>query len=601
MSIIQELKRRSVIRVGIAYIIAAWLVAQVLQLVFESFGAPDWVMKSVLVLLVAGLPFALFFAWAFELTPDGVVRAEAVAENQSSAPPGGRKLDVAIVLGLLLIAAILVWRQLGAQAELVSNPVQTTDRNAASIAVLPFADLSPQGDQEYFSDGIAEEILNVLVRVEGLEVSSRTSSFQFKDADLGLPEIARALQVRHIVEGSVRKSGDTIRITAQLIDALNDTHLWSDTYDRPLTTRNVFEIQDDIASSIVSALSETLGIGVPKTVEVNTVTDNLTAYELYLRARPLYNARMDLDQADEFLAGALAQDPEFAGAWGMRAAVRMLASQYGYSDEPLAEAYAGAQEFASRALQLNANSALAIAVESKAKFDSHRLLGTKPNLAETAAAFDRALELDPQNLSALIWRGLLYKESGHLEAALADFATCKSIDQYYSPCVSNHFLTLAAMGRDDEALRAYDQALSTSTDLLGYPILTSLARLGEEILFKAATNDSRILRGWHRQGELYDAYRNPGRDYGELIESLRSYMAAEDGIHHGAVNFIAQPLAPGRRISGLHLLWDATMQGYRQTDAFKDHIRNSGIYDYWQDVAFPPQCKPVGNNDFECA
>ncbi|MCH7538636.1 MAG: hypothetical protein IID57_12355 [Proteobacteria bacterium] len=203
------------------------------------------------------------------------------------------------------------------------------------MAVLPFADLSPDGDQEYFSDGIAEEILNVLVGVDGLDMVSRTSSFQFKGRDLGIRDIAATLGVRHIVEGSVRKSGGTIRVTAQLNDADADTHLWSETYDRPLDAENLFQIQDDIANSIVSALRETLGLMELEEITVMATTKNLSAYEQYLRARPLYQNRVDLGLVIELLQQAVAQDLSFAKAWEMLAATTNLLGDYGPTDDSI--------------------------------------------------------------------------------------------------------------------------------------------------------------------------------------------------------------------------------------------------------------------------
>src|SRR5690606_29327871 len=192
----------------------------------------------------------------------------------------------------------------------VANETETV--NAASIAVLPFADLSPGADQEYFSDGMAEEILNALVRVKGLQVASRTSSFGFKGQEsLGMPVIAERLSVRHVLEGSVRRAGNNLRITAQLIDADVDRHLWSDTFDRPLTAENVFAIQEEIASAIVAALVDSLGIEIEDEVRLGQPTENLTAYDMYLRARGLFQARTDLDVADDLLRQALEQDADF--------------------------------------------------------------------------------------------------------------------------------------------------------------------------------------------------------------------------------------------------------------------------------------------------
>jgi TolB-like protein/tetratricopeptide (TPR) repeat protein len=589
------------------YAVVGWVLAQIGTTLEETMGLPAWFDGLIVALLLIGFPIALILAWAFELTPEGMVKTEAVPEGESITAETARKLDYAIVFGLVLLVATVLWQSSGTDVVVVDNEVDTaselTTGSAAedtSIAVLPFADLSPASDQEYFSDGIAEEILNVLVGVKGLEVTSRTSSFQFKGADLGIPAIAKSLNVRHVVEGSVRKSGETIRVTAQLIDADNDKHLWSDTFDRPLTTENIFAIQDEIAKSIVMALSDTLGIGRLEPVEVVPVTENLTAYELFLQARPLFLARLDLDVADELLARALERDPEFSEVWEMRAALQTLKFEYGYSDLAIDEADQLGNEFAERALSLEPRSATAMAVIAKVDGNAAQALRRKVNLASVIADFDKALEIEPRNASALLWRGLRYLAIGDLDASLEDFTKCLEYEIYYTPCMENYYTTLAAMGRDEEAITAYLEGLNTSTVQVGYSHLPLLARNGEEIAFKSATNNEHLLQGWRRHDELWLAYQNPEQDHSELIESVRNYVDNREGAYEEIAEFVVQPLGMGWRIPDTLLLWDASLKHYRQTSEFKTYIRESGVFEYWQAAGFPPQCRPVGRNDFEC-
>jgi TolB-like protein/Flp pilus assembly protein TadD len=500
-----------------------------------------------------------------------------------------------------------VWQQIETTPDVANDtPVdamaQVADANVAvaSIAVLPFADLSPAGDQEYFSDGISEEILNVLVGVDGLEVTSRTSSFQFKGRDLGIPAIAKTLNVRHVLEGSVRKSGEAIRVTAQLIDASNDKHLWSDTYDRPLTAENIFAIQDEIANSIVDALSDTLGIRSLESVQVVPVTRDLSAYDLYLQARPMFQERVDLDVVGDLLRQAVEQDPAFAKAWEMRAATRLLAAGYGYSDESKQQSYAGAAEFAKEALSLDPDSSLALTVLTKIRTDANKDLRNKNDLAEAMAAYDRAIELDPRNATALNWRGLTLQLIGELEAALDDFAACMRYEPYYMPCVTNHFFSLTALGKDEESLQAYIGSLNNSTSMVGAANLALLARLDKELAFKSATNDSSLLRGWRRHDELWRAYKNPDQDHSELIESIRIHLDARVNGYEDDFAYIVQPIGGSFRIPQSGLLWDDSLRRYRETDAFKSYMRESGVFEYWQNVDFPPQCRPIGDDDFEC-
>ncbi len=246
MSFFEELKRRNVIRVGIAYVVVSWLVSQVAEFAIETFGAPDWVLKIFVVFLMLGFPVVAVFAWVFEITPEGIKRERDVDRSRSITTNTGRKLDYTIIILLVLALGYLVFNEVRgpakeppatvAQAEVQAAPPVAADVAPAdpSIAVLPFTDLSPDQDQGYFSDGISEELLNVLVKVQGLKVASRTSSFTYKDSKQSLAEIAGELKVDHILEGSVRKAGNRVRITAQLIDADTDRHLWSETYDREL-------------------------------------------------------------------------------------------------------------------------------------------------------------------------------------------------------------------------------------------------------------------------------------------------------------------------------------------------------------------------------
>ena len=307
MSLFTELRRRNVIRVAAAYLVAAWLVAQIAELALDSFGTPDWVMKTILFMLAMGLPFAIIFAWAFELTPEGIKREKDVDRSESITQQTGRKLNYTII-GALTVALVLSIATRGVQfgaEESVEQPEAVADTDK-SIAVLPFVNMSDDPDNEYFSDGISEELLNVLVKVEGLRVASRTSSFSFKGKDTPIPDIAEALKVEHVLEGSVRKAGDTVRITAQLIDVKTDSHLWSETYDRKL--EDVFVIQDEISAHIVEALRVALGAGEVAQTS-GRPTDNLQAYEDYLRGRHFWQRRGgdNIQKAIDWITGIITE------------------------------------------------------------------------------------------------------------------------------------------------------------------------------------------------------------------------------------------------------------------------------------------------------
>lgn len=267
MGIYAELKRRNVVRVGAAYVVLGWVIAQVAEFSLEAFGAPDWALKSVIVILLLGLPLVLFFAWAFELTPDGVKREADVDRSQSITSQTGRKLDRAIIVVLLLAVAWFAWDKFIASPRDATYPVaasQSENSNASalpaaidtrekSVAVLPFVAMSSGPDDEYFADGLTEEILNSLAQLPELLVTARTSAFSFKGQDVPVQEIAKALGVRHIVEGSVRRSGDRLRVTAQLIRADDGFHLWSENYDS--TSTDAIAVQENIAEQIATAMN----------------------------------------------------------------------------------------------------------------------------------------------------------------------------------------------------------------------------------------------------------------------------------------------------------------------------------------------------------
>jgi TolB-like protein len=599
-----ELQRRNVIRVAGVYAVVGWVLAQIATTLEETLGLPAWFDSLIVALLLLGFPIALVMAWAFELTPEGVIRTEDVPPGESITAETGRKLDVTIVVALFALVALVAWQNFdgGSQS---NQPVEAgmpmTDAQAsdASIAVLPFADLSPAGDQEYFSDGIAEEILNVLVGVKGLEVTSRTSSFQFKGQELGIPQIAAELNVRHVLEGSVRKSGNTIRVTAQLIDSGNDKHLWSETYDRPLTTENLFEIQDEIATSIVEALSSALGVASLEPIRVRAKTRNLDAYELYLQARPLFHSRTDLDVADELLSGAIEQDPEFVHAWEIRSALQTLMLEYGYSDTPQAEAEERAIEMANRALELEPRSPTALAVLAKVEGEKVSDLRGGVRIVDIFAKLDLALEIEPHNASALNWRGLRYLMVGYLEEALADFATCMNFEPYYRPCVENYYTVLGAMGRDAESLAEFEKAISIGAANFEFAYLPSMARLDQKIPFMMATNGDRMLRDWTQHGELWDAYQDPSGDHSGLIDSMRQYFRNNQSTYF-VFTYVAHPIGMGWQKPDVLVKWDAMMRNYRQSPEFKEYMRASGALDYWLEYGFPPQCRRLANDDFEC-
>ena len=309
-----ELKRRNVIRVAAAYTVVAWVIAQVLDLAADNFGAPPWVMQFTLLALVAGLPVAILLSWVFELTPDGVVKSTDVPVSSSITPKTGQRLNRLTVGALVLALTFIAWDKLGPTADDSAVPARQK-----SVAVLPFADLSQDQDQEWFADGLTEEILNSLTRLPQLLVTARTSSFEFKNTNTDIGEIARRLGVEHVVEGSVRKIGDDLRVTAQLIRAEDGFHLWSDTYNRKAA--DLFEVQLEVAESIADALDVVLDSSMRERL-LQSGTRNIEAFKAFRQGVALFDTAHERNQdrlvtladANVYFERALAIDPNISGA-----------------------------------------------------------------------------------------------------------------------------------------------------------------------------------------------------------------------------------------------------------------------------------------------
>ena len=475
----------------------------------------------------------------------------------------------------------------------------TTDAAPNSIAVLPFADLSPEGDQEYFSDGMAEEILNVLAKVDGLKVASRTSAFQFKGRDMGAPQIASQLGVRHVLEGSVRKAGDTLRITAQLIDASDDRHLWSETFDRPLSAENIFAIQDEIATAIVEALHGVMDLA-PAEVVVETTTSNLSAYELYLEALSYFQRRANLDVADDLLAQAVALDENFSKAWALRAAVQPVSPDYGYARHSYDELARRTFEFADRALALDPNNARAIAAVANMKLIAAERTKSRYDIASVKRDLERAMELDPNDSSVVNWLGLTHSMVGEQELALENFKLCAEIDPFFAPCGDNIYDTLFALGRHDEALKAFQSSLERGVTSNSWVNFSLLAHFDEKTTFLLGANQADWLPGWHRHEDLYEAFKAKGEGHEALANELRTFLVGSNAEDHPFLGTLLIPVGIYELMPFPLYMWGEDFTNYRQSPQFKDYIRNTGIHDYWLAEGFPPQCRPVGDNDFEC-
>lgn len=515
-----ELKRRKVVRMALGYAAAAFAVVEAADLVIGAFHLPDWTLTLLLAAVLLGFPVAVVAAWAFELTPQGLRRTDELPAVDTAAAASSEWLPVRTMIVALVLIAV------GAAAGWVLKPADrgivardSTDEDGASIAVLPFADLTPQSDQEYFSDGVAEEILNSLAKIQGLAVVARSSSFQYRGRSLDVREIGRALGARTVLEGSVRRSGDKVRVSAQLIDARNGYQLWSEQYDRELA--DIFAIQEQIAARVVSKVRGKLTPGDSSTL-AERITENTVAYDHYLLGNHYLSKRTPVSVASaiEEYQAALATDPRLLLARARVAYAYALFVDWGWdypgssrgelleqalalteevlrhnsklADAWLARAYllvqrdpvdfSGAPEAFERAIALNPSSAeahyqygqalMALGCFPEATEEYHRALRIEPHRAmtlvplsslalkqdrvdEAVALADSAVRVDPGVSYAHVYRGVIALEIGDVERALAATGAALRVDSSYS--IPALAIRARALARAGDTLGARDQ------------------------------------------------------------------------------------------------------------------------------------------------
>jgi len=506
MSLLAELKRRNVFRASAAYLALGWVVTQVTSTVAPALHLPDWIVPVVVWIGVIGFPFVVVFSWVFELTPEGLKRERDIASDDAIKQVTARRLDH-IAIGLLALAIVLLAADRffvrpsapataiaprtgtakdAAPAASVSVPASpapaATAASEKSIAVLPFADLSPGHDQEYFSDGMAEEILDALAQVRDLKVAGRTSSFFFKGKNETLQSIGAALGVAHVLEGSVRTQGTKVRITAQLIQTRDGFHLWSQSYDGDLS--DVFQLQERIARAITDQLKVVLQ-GEQKTQLLPKATASVEAHEQYLRGRYFLIARglENLQSAAAAFAAAKKADPNYAEAWAGLAQAYALIPEYSVFD-PAGNGHeintsAQAIEAAGQALHLDPNSCRALSARAYVRIgrqfdwaggesDYRAAIAADPRDAtaqqwfgeslmyqrrwpEAIAQYDAAIAADPLAPIPHFAKGLALQFQGKLEAGLAEFDESLRLAPHLYASKMSKILSLAELRRYDEA------------------------------------------------------------------------------------------------------------------------------------------------------
>lgn len=392
---IDELKRRNVFRVATAYAIAGWLIIQVFATIAPQLGFPDWIAPLVTTLVLIGFPLALIFAWAFELTPEGIQKSNDVEITESVTASTGKTLN-RIIISVLSVALIFLLTERIFFAESTLLEKDQLEAEKASIAVLPFVNMSSDEENEYFSDGLSEELLNAIAKVEDMQVAGRTSSFKFKGQNENLKLIGEELGVSNILEGSVRKDGSRLRITAQLIRVEDGFHIWSETYDRELTVSDIFDIQEEISRHVLEELKVRL-LPEEDAQLSSRPTQDIEAYEAYLRGKQLLRNRQpeEIKEAIEHFNRAITMDPGFALAYAERAIAYHQLSFYG-NDLSYPEAKPLIRQSAEQALALDSELGMAHAAMARSYFNDL-------DISKTIASYEKAIELEPNNAMILMW------------------------------------------------------------------------------------------------------------------------------------------------------------------------------------------------------
>jgi TolB-like protein/Flp pilus assembly protein TadD len=608
-----ELKRRNVYKVAIAYIVAGWALAQGIAQVLPVFDIPNWVVRLIVLAIVIGFPIALVIAWAFELTPEGLKRTEDADRTPSTHRRARHAwIFVVIIAGAISIGLFFLGRYTAgnhATPRQDASPARTeatTALPAKSIAVLPFADLSPNHDQESFSDGMAEEILNALARIKDLKVIGRASSFRYKGKDQDLRKIGSDLGVAHVLEGSVRNQGDQLRITTTLLKTSDGVQEWSNSYDGKMA--DVFSLQESCARDIADQLNVVLGDNGQQQL-VDKTTDNAQAYALFIEARTMVNARVgdNLPRAIAKLDQVTTLDPKFSRAWSKLAVAHAVLPQYAGGD--WADNLTAAETDAKRALALDDENAEAYAALGYIAFSRRQYV-------EMVAPAARALALDPNDDTANFW-------------------------------AANE---LAGMGRDAEAERILDHILASdpaSARTIYYKgtlrwqagdadTAATLARRAIALGFTAGGNTLSFIAandGYSEQGasDFASGYRALGAKLSAAeLETIYRGMTQDGAEHAAALQIIAahpdeqyvptfliilgepersfaefERSSTGLSDAYLNILWqpNAWARKARQSPAFQTFAKRIGLVDYWKQNRWPDLCQPAperGPEAFTC-
>jgi len=604
-----ELKRRHIYRVGAAYVVVAWALTQGVAVLAQVFSLPSWIAQTAIVLLALGFPLALIAAWMIESKPH-----QAVASAVASKPTA---VDWTLIGALAVVLLFMGYQQLAPSPDMTAlqgdvNAARSASldpRAGVSLAVLPFANLSGDTSQEFFSDGMTEEITSALVKVPSLRVVARTSAFGFKGQNKDVREMGRALGATHLIEGSVRKDGNEVRITAQLIKADDGTHLWTESYNREL--RSVFAVQEEIAQAITRALGVPLGLqqSTTATVAASRAIDP-ESYQDYLRARAIVrgrNANAPGSTATRLLEPIVAQYPDYAPAWGLLALAHALAPNRnpvvdtGSKDEVrrvVDESISRAESAARRAIALDPNLAEAYLALARTQVTAGKRL-----LAQDS--FAKALALDPSNSDALSIYANHLASVGLLGQALVVKQQALALDPFVPVYNRNVAVMLWLNGQSEAALAILKPIAKDADNSRRLALIyASAGRYSEAAdALRAAPPGSYPQPALEEAARLLRAAPSPAavpndpKDLREL-DLVYAYVGAPER----ALDFEERNVDAGR-VSALGSadFFHPSFAQVRKSPRFKAYLMKTGLVEYWRAKGWPDQCRPVGADDFACS
>ncbi len=595
-----ELKRRNIYRVGALYGVVAWVLLQLIANVAPILELPPWVARAFLLLLVIGFPLAILLAWTRE--PEGDPTERAIT---------GR-LDWALMGALVVVIALVSYQQIAPMSGITTatqmpgveaaREAAASPAGAISIAVLPFANLSGDASQEFFSDGMTEEITSALARVPDLRVVARTSAYQFRDQNRDIQTIGQQLRATHFIEGSVRKAGDRVRITAQLIKVEDGTHIWTENYDRELT--DIFAIQEEIARAIATSLRMPLGVRSGENLVSSRKIDP-ESYQQYLRAKALVRLRIrGVPQAIEILEPLVARNPDYAPAWASLGQAYGLTPLYlrASADEmhrAVEEFFPKADTAGQRAIQLDPN--LADGYLSLARVQTGR---GKWLLAEDN--FSKAFALDPNNPDTLSSYSNMLANVGRFKEALALKQQLRALE----PFVPTYNLDVAEVlwlnGQNDAAITILKELPLAGGKVTLATIYAAMGRYSEAADVVLVTPP----------GGAYPVTPETVKEAARLLRTAPTVAASPQTLPQlGSFGFVYLYVgAPNRAFEsyegwaraghynppGIGLLWHSSYASARKTERFKAFVRAMGYVEYWRAKGWPEFCRPMGADDFVC-